>query len=125
MADTNLSGLRILLVEDEILIALEIAEALKHAGAEVVGPFLTLEDALAAAGNETVDMAVLDIDLRGEEVFPAAARLGERGIPFLFYTGRPDREQLRGPFAAVPVCVKPLPTQKLVEALGKLMPMAA
>lgn len=125
MADIKLSGLRILLVEDEILIALEIAEALKRAGAEVVGPFLTLEDALTAADSESIDMAVLDIDLRGEEVFPAAARLGERGIPFLFYTGRPDREQLRGAFARVPVCVKPLPTQQLVEALSKLMPMAA
>lgn len=125
MAANKLRGIRILLVEDEIMIALEIAEALKQEGADVAGPFLTLDAAMAAAQTEAIDLAILDIDLRGEEVFPAAELLRARGIPFLFYTGRPDREQLRGPFATVPVCIKPLPTPKLLEALSKLLPIAA
>lgn len=125
MAGTSLEGTRVLLIEDEILLALEIADALSAAGATVSGPHATLAAATEAAQSESADLAILDIDLRGEEVFPAARMLRARGIPFLFYTGRPDRETLRSDFAGVPVCVKPINTRRLLEELGKLLPMAA
>lgn len=125
MADRSLEGTRVLLIEDEFLLALEVADALAAAGAEVSGPHATLAAASAAAQSEKADLAILDIDLRGEEVFPAARMLRARGIPFLFYTGRPDREVLRTDFAGVPVCVKPINTKRLLEELGKLLPMAA
>lgn len=92
------TGRRILLVEDEFLIALEIADALAAAGAEVSGPHGTLADAERAASLEAVELAILDIDLRGEEVFPAAHLLRKRGIPFIFYTGQPERDVLAADF---------------------------
>lgn len=114
-----------MLVEDEFLIALELADALENAGAKVSGPHVTLAAAQQAAREESADLAILDIDLRGEEVFPAAEQLRERGIPFLFYTGQPERETLRDAFPEVPVCVKPCQPAKLLGELSRLLPMAA
>ena len=125
MSPTHLSGRRILLVEDEFLIGLEIADALEGAGADVSGPHMTLAAAEQAAREEEADVAILDIDLRGEEVFPAAQQLRERGIPFLFYTGQPEREALRTDFADVTVCIKPCQPAKLVNELSRLLTVAA
>lgn len=125
MTERMLKGLRILLVEDEFLIAMDLKDMLGAAGARVVGPFATLATAHAAARNERVDLAILDIDLAGEEVFPAAAILLQRGIPFLFHTGRPERETLRAAFSGVPVCPKPATPQLLLAKLARLVPMAA
>lgn len=125
MSRTDLAGCRILLVEDEFLIALEIADALSAAGADVSGPHGTLAAAERAAIEEPADLAILDIDLRGEEVFPAAQHLRERGIPFLFYTGQPEREMLRTEFSEVPVCVKPCQPATLIGELSRLLAVAA
>lgn len=125
MVGTGLEGRKILLVEDEFLIALELSDSLSALGALVSGPHATLAAAKAAAQAIEVDLAILDIDLRGEEVFPAALCLRERGIPFIFYTGQPDRDILRLEFADVPVCIKPADTQTIVSALSGLLAMAA
>jgi DNA-binding response OmpR family regulator len=125
MVEAIFMSMRVMIVEDEFLIAMEIEDALRAAGAEIIGPFTSLEEADAAARTREIDLAILDIDLRGQEVFPAAKVLLERGIPFMFYTGRPDREALRSTFAAVPVCVKPVATRRLIGELGKLVPLAA
>lgn len=125
MNGPDLAGRRILLVEDEFLIALEIADALSEAGAEVSGPHMTLAAAKQAAIDEAADIAILDIDLKGEEVFPAAQHLRQRGIPFLFYTGQPERETLRIEFPEVPVCVKPCQPSALIGTLSRLLQVAA
>jgi DNA-binding response OmpR family regulator len=125
MTGTGLAGCRILLMEDEFLIALEIADALSEAGAEVSGPHVTLSAAEEAAQTEAADLAVLDIDLKGEEVFPAARHLRQRGIPFIFYTGQPEREILRTEFRDVPVCVKPCQPARLIGELTRLLPLVA
>lgn len=119
------TGRRILLVEDEFLIALEIADALAAAGAEVSGPHGTLADAERAASLEAVELAILDIDLRGEEVFPAAHLLRKRGIPFIFYTGQPERDVLAAEFPEVPVCVKPCDPSAILRELLRLLQLAA
>lgn len=120
MAETPLAGRTVLVVEDEILVALDIADTLTAAGARVCGPCVSLKQALDAAGSAAMDCAVLDIDLGGQEVFPAARVLQARGIPFVFYTGQPEREALRDEFAGVAVCVKPLRPERLVDALAAL-----
>lgn len=125
MSSMDLAGCRILLVEDEFLIGLEIADLLESAGANVSGPHMTLAAAQQAARNEDADVAILDIDLRGEEVFPAAQQLRERGIPFLFYTGQPERETLKTDFPDVTVCIKPCQPATLVSALSRLLEVAA
>lgn len=98
---------RILVVEDEMMIALTIEETLGEMGCEVVGPVSKLSLALAAARDEAIDAAVLDVNIRGEPVFPVADILDARGIPLAFSSGYDDwalpegfrgRQRLTKPF---------------------------
>jgi CheY-like chemotaxis protein len=82
-----LAGKRILVVEDEVLIAVMVTDMLAGLGATVVGPATTIEEGLTLAGSETFDAAVLDINVRGERIDPIADLLVARGIPMLFATG--------------------------------------
>jgi len=83
----SLLGARVLVVEDETLLAMETVNQLRAAGAEVFGPANTLEQALTLAGRESFDCAVLDVNLGGRTVAPLAALLRRRGAPFLLVTG--------------------------------------
>ena len=87
MPEPDLSGLRILVVEDSLLIADVIAEALRDHGCAVVGPVPRLGQGLALANREQLDGALLDVNLAGERCFPIAAVLAMRGVPFAFLTG--------------------------------------
>jgi DNA-binding response OmpR family regulator len=77
----------ILLVEDEPMVALMMADLLAEFGFLVVGPFGKLSEATAAAANEEIDGAILDINIKGKMVYPVADILAARGVPFLFVTG--------------------------------------
>lgn len=83
----NLSGLRVLVVEDNLLLAEVISDVLESYGCSVVGPIPDLEAGLALVREVDLDGAVLDINLRGESCFPIAAELAARGVPYLFLTG--------------------------------------
>jgi CheY-like chemotaxis protein len=83
----TLAGLRVLLVEDETMVALLLSDMLQDLGCEVVGPASRVAEALALAESEKVDAALLDVNLAGEKVFPVADRLAERQVPFVFSTG--------------------------------------
>lgn len=78
---------RILLVEDEFLLATLLAADLKDAGYEVVGPYSTVAQALAAVQSKQFDAAILDINLKGELVYPVAEELVRRGKPMMFLSG--------------------------------------
>lgn len=118
--DLPLAGRNILVVEDESLIALLIGDALEDAGATVVGPCFTLSECLRASCEERIDAAVLDVDLGGQDVFPAAEELRRRGVPFLFHTGHGERTELRARFGEVTVCRKPTRMDDLVASLARL-----
>lgn len=81
---------RILVVEDEAMIATIIEDVLSDLGCEVVGPVAKLESAIQLAREEALDGAILDVTIRGGKVFPAAEILRERGIPFVLSTGYGD-----------------------------------
>jgi len=83
----SLKGLRVLVVEDEFLVALEVESALEDLGCSVVGPYAKLAKALDAARSTTVDGAILDINLNGEMVYPLAEFLASQKVPFVFITG--------------------------------------
>jgi DNA-binding response OmpR family regulator len=83
----DLSGLRVLVVEDALLIADLITEALRDHGCSVVGPVPRLGQGSALATVEQLDGALLDVNLAGERCFPIAQALAARGIPFAFLTG--------------------------------------
>lgn len=83
----RLLGLRVLVVEDDYFLALELCTALRSAGADVVGPMRDSESGLAAVRTEHLDCAVLDINLQGRIGFQVAIELRARGIPAIFATG--------------------------------------
>lgn len=120
MSQKSLKGLRILLVEDEAMIAMLVEDMLLDSGASVIGPAGGVKDALAAiSSNEAIDGALLDVNLGGEQSFEVADALAGRGIPFIFVTGYggagvreryPDAQTLQKPFV----------TSDLEEALATL-----
>jgi DNA-binding NtrC family response regulator len=88
----QLGGKRVLIVEDEFLIALHLTSELAARGAIVVGPTDDVDSALKAIENTSLDGAILNVDLRGEPSFRVADALAGRHIPFVFATGYETRE---------------------------------
>jgi CheY-like chemotaxis protein len=82
-----LNGLRILIVEDEAAISLLLEDMLLDFGCEVVGPAGRLAAALDLAASETFDLAILDVNVAGESIYPVAEALEQRKVPFVFSTG--------------------------------------
>lgn len=82
-----LEGVRVLVVEDEFLVATLIEEMLQSAGCIVVGPIPRVPEALDAVNSDPCDAAVLDINLGGERIDPVALALSQRNVPFMFVTG--------------------------------------
>jgi DNA-binding response OmpR family regulator len=98
-----------MVVEDELLVAMLIEDTLTDQDCVVIGPFTSVPEALAAAQDVRADLAVLDVNLRGEKVYPVAEILTERGIPFLLLSGygsdaipadRPNWQACSKPFGA-------------------------
>lgn len=87
MTDTLLSGRRVLIVEDQYLIADEMRRAVAALGGEVVGPCPSAADAMAQLENGPVEFALLDLNLGDEQVGRVADELAAKGVPFAFATG--------------------------------------
>jgi PAS domain S-box-containing protein len=102
-----ISGNRVMVVEDEALVAMVVTDILNDLGFEVVGPFSRSADALAAMQSDEIAAAILDINLAGTLVYPLADALCARGIPFVFVTGY-GVESIEKRFADVPVLQKPI-----------------
>jgi PAS domain S-box-containing protein len=103
---------RILLVEDEILIAMAMVQTLGYLEFDVIGPLATVNDALAAVEREPMDAAILDINLGGEMVYPVATALKARNVPFVFMTGY-GSETVTGPFPEARIFQKPIDPEVL------------
>jgi CheY-like chemotaxis protein len=110
-----LTGKRIVLVEDEALIAVMVEQMLSEIGAEVVAAASTLDEALMLSASVACDAAVLDVNLGGALVFPAAEVLARRGIPVVFATGYGGGAI--GPERRGQVIEKPYTRDKLARAL--------
>jgi DNA-binding response OmpR family regulator len=105
-AQEAFTGRRVLLAEDTMFVADEIEHMLQQFGFEVVGPFPRLKAVLGAATSESLDLALLDVNLNDESVFPAAEALLERSVPFIFLTGY-DAKSLPEEFRSFPRLTKP------------------
>jgi CheY-like chemotaxis protein len=110
-----LRGKRILIVEDEMLIAAMLEEILADLGATVVGPAATVADGLRLARTGEFDAAVLDVNVRNERIDPVTELLRERGIPMIFATGygQGATATARG----APLIDKPYTKERLESAL--------
>ena len=117
-----LHGRRVLVVEDEYVLAEELRDELERLGADVLGPVAAVGDALDLLAREALpDVAVLDVNLGGEMVFPVARALTDLGIPFVLATCYDPRE-LPGSYAQAPRCEKPIDPRELARALAGIRP---
>lgn len=112
------AGLRVLLVEDLMIIAMECEELLGALGCIVAGPVGNLNAALRIAREGTFDVAILDVNLDGEMIFPVAAALQERRIPFAFATGYAE-SSLPAEWRHAPHLGKPLHCDELMRFLKR------
>jgi CheY-like chemotaxis protein len=120
MTDTALlAGLRVLVVEDEMMVSMLIEDMLTDLGCLVVGPASRLDEAIELATASELDCAVLDVNLGGQPIFPLADLLRERGRPFAFATGYGDAG-LRDVDRGTPVLQKPFREGDLARVLGEL-----
>ena len=115
-----LTGRRVLVVEDEILIAMTLEDVLIDFGLQVIGVAMHLDEALKLASAEQIDVAVLDINLGGERSYPVAEKLQARGIPFIFSSGYGHTEENTA-FSAVPILGKPYHPSDLADALARVL----
>lgn len=113
-------GSRILIVEDDYFIASELGRGFEEAGLEIVGPVASLQMALAALEREQFNGAVLDVNLDGDKVYEVADLLIDRGIPVVFVTGY-ERSDIPGRYRTVPLCLKPVQTSAVIQALGRVV----
>jgi CheY-like chemotaxis protein len=112
-----LAGKTVLVVEDESLVAMLIECLLEECECGIIGPCGTVAKALEAAQSETFDLAVLDVNLRGEMVYPVADVLAERHIPFLFLSGYGEGAIPPG-HGTWKVCAKPFKGNDLIQMLS-------
>jgi DNA-binding response OmpR family regulator len=113
----RLNGKRALVVEDEALLALEIAEYLTDAGLEVVGPAASVAKALNLVNDPGCDVGILDVNLGKEHSEPVALELRARGIPFVVLSGN-SREHIPVGFAGAPSVSKPVEPLALLNLLS-------
>jgi DNA-binding response OmpR family regulator len=113
-------GSRILVAEDEFLVAIQLEEDLIAAGWSVVGPFTSLETATVASRQDQFDMAILDVNLSGQMVLPLALELRERGIKVLLLTGY-EAPNLPEPLRALPRVSKPYDSEALVRRIRAIL----
>jgi CheY-like chemotaxis protein len=118
--DLPLKGMRILVADDEFLIAMSIEEALQYAGAHVVS-VATVPAALKEATAKPFSAALLDVRLGRETTEEVADLLAARKIPFLFYTGQALPDHIKKKHPATPVLFKPCRQKEFVSALLKIV----
>jgi DNA-binding response OmpR family regulator len=118
--DNARDGPRVFLVEDEFLVSLSLEQDLSEGGYTVVGPFADLQSARQAAASETFDLALLDVNVNGERIYPLADELAARGVPIVLLTGYgvmdlPER------FRAWPRVAKPHSTALLLKEIERVL----
>jgi CheY-like chemotaxis protein len=116
MTDDQLNGLRVLVVEDEAAISMLLEDMLTDFGCAVVGPAARLNSAIEMAQSESFDIAILDVNLAGESIYPVAELLSERKHPFVFSTGY-GGAGIKDPYRDRPVVQKPFSQQDLKRTL--------
>jgi CheY-like chemotaxis protein len=109
---STLTGDRIMIVEDEALIAMAMSDLVTELGFKVVGPYSNLKDAMAALKGDGVDGAILDINIGGELIYPLADILIARNLPFIFTTGY-GKESIASSYENIQVLHKPVERKAL------------
>ena len=117
---SQLSGRRVLVVEDEVMVSWILEDMLVELGCTVVGPAAWVSQALAMVDAEAIDLAVLDVNLNGQKSFPIADALVARGVPFVFSTGY-NKDGFPDTYKVFAMMQKPYEISKLTMALAGLL----
>ncbi len=115
----SLEGIRVVVIEDEALLAMELEDQLRDLGCEIAGTAARLQQALDLAENGSFDLAFLDMNLFGERIDPVARRIADRDIPIIFITGYGERTL--PPEVVAPVVDKPFTMEKLLPLISALL----
>jgi two-component sensor histidine kinase/DNA-binding response OmpR family regulator len=116
----SVAARRVMIVEDEALVALVLADQLTYMGVSVIGPCGSVAAAKAVVAENDLDAAILDVNLGGEMVYPVAELLLAKGIPFIFVTGY-GQESIDKRFSFAPVLEKPVEQATLSDVLGQTL----
>ncbi|MFZ3584666.1 response regulator [Loktanella sp. DJP18] len=116
---TGQTAKRVLIVEDEVLIAMNLEDMLNDLGHEVVGQATRIDKAMELARESDIDFAVLDINLVGKQSFPVADILRERGIPFAFASGNGPEGLVDG-YRHFPALQKPYAQEDLERTIARV-----
>jgi len=108
---------RVLVVEDDFLVALTTMDVLESIGCKIVGPVARLATAIQLVQSESLDAAILDINISGEMIWPVAEELQRRDVPFIFLSAYPMLSVVPKFFATVARLEKPLEKNRLVNHL--------
>jgi DNA-binding response OmpR family regulator len=111
---------KILIVEDELLIAMLLEDMVAGGGYGVMGPYSRAAPALRQLEDEMPAAAILDVNIQGGTSFPIADALTAKGLPFIFLTGR-DYDTLPPPYSGCPTLKKPASRHELLSALSKML----
>jgi CheY-like chemotaxis protein len=114
-------GKRVILVEDQTIIALDTEGMLLELGAASVHSFTTGDAAIAWLGTAAIDVGVLDVALGAATSFPVAELLLQQGVPFIFTTGYGDKKMFPAPLLSVPIVHKPYGFEALAEGLAQCL----
>jgi CheY-like chemotaxis protein len=117
VTNVSLSGVRVLVVEDEMIVAMLLEDMLSDIGCTPVGPARRAESALKAIEHTGFDIAILDVNLKGDETYPIADALAARAIPFVFASGY-SAGGLRRAYRSIPFLQKPFQLRELEQALA-------
>jgi CheY-like chemotaxis protein len=120
LSKRELSNRKVLVVEDEMMIAMLIEDMLDEFGCRLVGPATNVRRALELIGEESIEVAVLDLNLDGQDTYAIADALQSKNIPFIFATGYGSKG-LRAEQVGRPVLQKPFQTKDLENALAQAL----
>lgn len=120
MQNNSLTTRKVLVLEDEYFLADDLRRAIEERGAEVIGPFSSVDAALGSMDGPRPDCAVLDVNLRGRYSFPLFDQLMERDVPFIIVSGY-DREALPRDYRSAPYFIKPFDIDALLDCVDEVI----
>ena len=112
---------RILVAEDEMIVAFDLRETVEEAGFTVAGPYSGMSAAMSACAEAKPDLAILDIKLDDGVVYPLARRLTDEDVPIIFYSGRQDEGDIHARFPNATTLPKPCPPTEMLAAVHAIL----
>lgn len=115
---------RILVAEDEFIIAYDLCDTVKEAGYSVEGPHPNISSAMLAFQKEKPDLAILDVNLDDGIVYPLAEKLAQEDIPIIFHSGQYSREEMQKRFPSAQTLCKPCPPAEMLNSVNEALAAA-